>query len=105
MHLMREGSVLGKINEGGSHKPPYFVARDTVANARQQRGKFAPGARVIVRSIPGVPNPYDGRSGEVVASNDVDGLSAYTVRLDVYLRDEPVGTPVEFFADELRAAR
>ena len=55
--------------------------------------------------MPGVPNPYDGRLGEVVSSNEVEGLTAYAVRLDVSLREEPTDTPVEFFADELRPAR
>lgn len=93
---------MDRGNEGGSHKPPYFVARGIVANTRKRQRTFVPGTRVVVRSMPGVPNPYDGRLGEVVGSNEVDGQTAYAVMLDVYLPEEPADTPIEFFPDELQ---
>ena len=93
---------MDRANDGGSHKPPYFVARGIVANTRKQQREFAPGTRVVVRSLPGVPNPYTGRLGEVVSSNEVDGQTAYAVMLDLYLPEEPANTPVEFLADELQ---
>jgi len=93
---------MGKMSAGSSHKTPYFTARDTVANTHARQQEYTPGTRVVVHSMGEVPNPYDGRLGEVVGSNEVEGQTAYTVLLDVYLPREPAGTPMEFFADELR---
>jgi hypothetical protein len=67
--------------------------------------RFEPGSRVVVRSEPGVPNPYEGRMGEIVGSeapgDAAGGEMVYAVLLDFALPGEEPGVPVPIFASEL----
>lgn len=96
------GGSMGKNSVGASHKIHHFIARDMTRLRGERAATFAPGTRVTVRSLEGVPNGYAGRFGEVVEEAAVDGEAAYHVLLDVYLPGEEAGQPIAFFAGELR---
>jgi hypothetical protein len=87
--------------QGGSHKPPYHVERRFVHTGGTREGRFEPGSRVVVRSEPGVPNPYEGRMGEIVGSEAPGGETVYSVLLDFALPGEEPGVPVPVLASEL----
>jgi hypothetical protein len=91
--------------QGGSHKPPYHVERRFVHAGGMRERQFEPGSRVVVRSEPGVPNPYEGRMGEIVGSEAPGGATGgetvYSVLLDFALPGEETGVPVPIFASEL----
>lgn len=91
--------------QGGSHKPPYHIERRFIHTGGMREKRFEPGTRVIVRSLPGVPNPYEGRMGEVVGSeapgDAPGGETVYLVQLDFALPGEEPGVPVPIFASEL----
>jgi hypothetical protein len=91
--------------QGGSHKTPYHVERRFIHTGGMRGRTFEPGTRVLVRSLPGVPNPYEGRMGEIVGSEGTggatDGEVVYSVLLDFALPDEEPGVPVPIFASEL----
>ncbi|MHB8646939.1 MAG: hypothetical protein ACYDAR_14210 [Thermomicrobiales bacterium] len=92
--------------QGGSHKASHHIEwRFLHANSRGVREQqFEPETRVIVKSEPGVPNPYDGRMGEIVsgeAPGDAIGETVYAVLLDFALPGEEPGVPVPIFASEL----
>jgi hypothetical protein len=67
--------------------------------------RFEPGTRVLVKSEPGAPNPYEGRMGEIVGSerpgDAAGGETVYAVLLDFALPGEEPGVPVPVFASEL----
>jgi hypothetical protein len=91
--------------QGGSHKPSHHIERRFVHTGGMRERRFEPGARVVVRSEPGVPNPYEGRMGEIVGSeapgDAAGGEMVYAVLLDFALPGEEPGVPVPIFASEL----
>ncbi len=91
--------------QGGSHKPMHHVERRFIHTGGMREQRFEPGMRVIVRSLPGVPNPYEGRMGEIVGSESPGdapgGETVYAVLLDFALPGEEPGKPVPIFASEL----
>jgi len=91
--------------QGGSHKAGHFIERRFVHTGGMRERRFEPGARVVVRSLPGVPNPYEGRMGEIVGAEGpgdaTGGETVYTVLLDFALPGEEEGVPVPVFASEL----
>lgn len=92
---------------GGSHKPPYHVARRSMQGERERERTFAPGQRVVIRASDGVPSRYNGRLGEVIEKKDTGAggdEAIYVVQLDVMLPNEEPG-PVEFFTSELTPTR
>jgi hypothetical protein len=91
--------------QGGSHKPSHHIERRFVHTGGMRERRFEPGSRVVVRSEPGVPNPYEGRMGEIVGSeapgDAAGGEMVYAVLLDFALPGEEPGVPVPIFASEL----
>ncbi|GEM_PF-7012018 len=90
--------------QGGSHKPSHHIEWRFIHRESPREQRFEPGTRVIVKSEPGVPNPYDGRMGEIVSSEapgDAVGETVYAVLLDFALPGEAPGVPVPIFASEL----
>jgi hypothetical protein len=88
--------------QGGTHKPSHHIERQFVSGRSQRAGAYEAGTRVIVRTAPGVPNPYAGRTGEVVESLRMEGgETLYRVLLDYPLPGETPGEPVEIFGEEL----
>ena len=91
--------------QGGSHKPGHFIERRFLRAGGARERRFEPGTRVLVKSEPGVPNPYDGRMGEIVSSEGSGGAASgetvYAVLLDFALPGEEPGVPVPIFAAEL----
>src|SRR5947209_6087367 len=91
--------------QGGSHKTSHHIERRFIHTGGMREKRFEPGMRVVVRSLPGVPNPYDGRMGEVAGSeapgDAPGGETVYHVLLDFALPDEEPGVPVPIFASEL----
>jgi hypothetical protein len=91
--------------QGGSHKPSHHIERRFVHTGGMRERRFEPGSRVVVRSEPGVPNPYEGRMGEIVGSEAPGGAAGgetvYSVLLDFALPGEEPGVPVPVFASEL----
>jgi hypothetical protein len=91
--------------QGGSHKPSHHIERRFVHTGGMRERRFEPGSRVVVRSEPGVPNPYEGRMGEIVGSeapgDAAGGETVYAVLLDFALPGEEPGVPVPIFASEL----
>lgn len=90
---------------GGSHKPSHHIERRFFRGEGGRARMLEPGQRVIVRSEPGVPNPYDGRMGAVVGAEGpegaVGGEAVYSVLLDFALPGEEPGVPVPVFAGEV----
>jgi hypothetical protein len=95
--------------QGGSHKPSHHIERRFVHAGGMRARRFEPGSRVVVRSEPGVPNPYEGRMGEIVGSEAPGGAAGgetvYSVLLDFALPGEEPGVPVSLFASELMQTR
>jgi hypothetical protein len=91
--------------QGGSHKPSHHIERRFVHTGGMRERRFEPGSRVVGRSEPGVPNPYEGRMGEIVGSeapgDAAGGETVYAVLLDFALPGEEPGVPVPIFASEL----
>lgn len=91
--------------QGGSHKPSHHIERRFVHTSGMRTGTFEAETRVLVRSLPGAPNPYEGRMGEVVGSEASGGAAGgetvYSVLLDFALPGEEPGVPVPIFASEL----
>jgi hypothetical protein len=91
--------------QGGSHKPSHHIERRFVHTGGMRARRFEPGSRVVVRSEPGVPNPYEGRMGEIVGSEAPGGAAGgetvYSVLLDFALPGEEPGVPVPIFTSEL----
>ena len=91
--------------QGGSHKPSHHIERRFVHGGGMRERRFESGSRVVVRSEPGVPNPYEGRMGEIVGSEGPGGAAGgetvYSVLLDFALPGEESGVPVPIFASEL----
>ncbi len=91
--------------QGGSHKPSHHIERRFVHSGGMRERRFEPGSRVVVRSEPGLPNPYEGRMGEIVGSEAPGGAAGgetvYSVSLDFALPGEEPGVPVPVFASEL----
>lgn len=90
--------------QGGSHKPSHHIERRFIHTSGARERRFEPGTRVIVKSEPGVPNPYDGRMGEIISSEapgDAVGETLYAVLLDFALPGEAPDVPVPVFASEL----
>lgn len=91
--------------QGGSHKPSHYIERRFIRTGGMRERRFEPGTRVLVRSLPGVPNPYEGRMGEVVGGEGpgdaAGGETVYSVLLDFALPGEEPGAPVPIFASEL----
>ena len=91
--------------QGGSHKPPHHIERRFVHAGGMRERRFEPGSRVVVRSEPGVPNPYEGRMGEIVGSEAPGGAAGgetvYAVLLDFALPARNPVVPVPIFAAEL----
>ena len=91
--------------QGGSHKPSHHIERRFIHSGSMRARRFEPGARVLVKSEPGAPNPYEGRMGEVVGSEGpgdaAGGETVYAVLLDFALPGEEPGVPVPVFASEL----
>lgn len=91
--------------EGGSHKPSHHIERRFLKGDGRRVPIFEPGTRVLVKSEPGVPNPYEGRMGEIVGSEGAGGAPGgeivYSVLLDFALPGEQPGVPVPIFGTEL----
>ena len=91
--------------QGGSHKPSHHIERRFIHTGGMRERRFEAGARVLVKSEPGVPNPYEGRMGEIVGGEGpgdaAGGETVYSVLLDFALPGEEPGVPVPFFASEL----
>jgi hypothetical protein len=91
--------------QGGSHKPSHHIERRFIHSGNMRARRFEPGTRVLVKSEPGVPNPYEGRMGEIVGSEGpgdaAGGETVYAVLLDFALPGEEPGVPVPVFAAEL----
>ncbi len=91
--------------QGGSHKPSHHIERRFIHTGGMRERTFEPGARVLVRSLPDAPNPYEGRMGEIVGSEGPGGAAGgetvYSVLLDFALPGEQPGEPVLIFASEL----
>lgn len=91
--------------QGGSHKPSHHIERRFIHSGHMRERRFEPGTRVLVRSEPGVANPYEGRMGEIVGSEGpgdaAGGETIYSVLLDFALPGEEPGVPVPIFASEL----
>jgi hypothetical protein len=88
--------------QGGTHKPSHHIERQFIDGRARRVGQYEPGTRVIVRTVPGAPNPYAGRTGEVVEGLRMSGgETLYRVLLDYPLPGETPGDPVEIFEDEL----
>lgn len=86
----------------GTHKPSHHIERQFIGGRGRRAAAYEPGTRVIVRTTPGAPNPYAGRTGEVVESLRMEGgETLYRVLLDYPLPGETPGEPVEIFEDEL----
>lgn len=91
--------------QGGSHKPSYYIERRFIRSGGMRERRFEPGSRVVVRSLPGAPNPYEGRMGEIVGAEGPGGTeggeTVYSVLLDFALPGEEPGVLVPIFASEL----
>ncbi len=91
--------------QGGSHKPDHHIERRFIHTGGMRERRFEPGMRVRVKSEPGVPNPYEGRMGEVVGSEGAGdaagGEAVYSVLLDFALPGEEPGVPAPLFASEI----
>lgn len=91
--------------QGGSHKPSHYIERRFIHRGGMREKRFELGSRVVVRSLAGVPNPYEGRMGEIVGSeapsDATGGETVYSVLLDFALPGEAPGVPVPVFASEL----
>lgn len=87
---------------GGTHKPAHHIQRQFVRGEARRAATYEPGTRVVVRTTMGAPNPFAGRTGEVVEALRMEGgETLYRVLLDYTLPGEAPGEPVEIFADEL----
>jgi hypothetical protein len=88
--------------QGGTHKPSHHIERQFISGRTPRATAYESGTRVLVRTMPGAPNPYVGRTGEVVEALRMSGgETLYRVLLDYPLPGETPGEPVEIFADEL----
>jgi hypothetical protein len=88
--------------QGGTHKPSHHIERQFISGRTTRAAKYEPGTRVIVRTFTGAPNPFAGRTGEVVGGLRMEGgETLYRVLLDYPLPGETPGEPVEVFEDEL----
>ncbi len=91
--------------QGGSHKASHHIERRFIPMGGMREQQYEPGTRVLVKSEPGVPNPYEGRMGEIVGSEPpgdaTGGETVYSVLLDFALPGESPGVPVPIFASEL----
>jgi len=91
--------------QGGSHKPSHHIERRFIHTGGMRERRYEAGTRVLVKSEPGAPNPYEGRMGEIVGSEGpgdaAGGETVYSVLLDFALPGETPDVPVPIFAAEL----
>jgi hypothetical protein len=88
--------------QGGTHKPSHHIERQFISGQKPRGTRHEPGTRVVIHTVSGAPNPYAGRTGEIVEALRMSGgETLYRVLLDYPMPGETPDEPVEIFADEL----